>query len=310
MPLAGCRDVSRLDPKDGEVHFHRGLAEVSRPKVVAVAAGAAHTICLTQGGVVLGWRSADPQLRPCEVGGALAGRKCIAVSAGRDRCAVVAEEGDVFVWEGVSAFQDPAGASTPIAVPLGSSPKASSPRFAAASPSSAVQSMGSLVKPPAAAAPTSGSKPPLAPGAPRTDKASIHKLKRTAEIRSVRPVRVPWVKKAASVAVGEKHFLVRTAWTAPELPSVYRGNAAAAVQAEGSGRRRDGRLDSVSLQVRGSSLLQSGFSTCRQGSDPMSTAVSFLQPSADLEFEAEVDDEIAWDYYAGGSSGGCPSPVH
>jgi alpha-tubulin suppressor-like RCC1 family protein len=46
----------------GEVRFHQGQSEVLRPVAVAVAAGAAHTTCLTRTGVVLTWRS--EQLQP------------------------------------------------------------------------------------------------------------------------------------------------------------------------------------------------------------------------------------------------------
>ena len=56
-----------------------------RPLPVAICAGAAHSCALTsaaEGGVLLAWHSMDPALRAREVGGALAGRKVVAVSAG------------------------------------------------------------------------------------------------------------------------------------------------------------------------------------------------------------------------------------
>ena len=49
---------------------------------MAVAAGAAHSSALTEGGVVLAWRSADPALAVQEVGGRLAGKRVVAISAG------------------------------------------------------------------------------------------------------------------------------------------------------------------------------------------------------------------------------------
>jgi hypothetical protein len=57
-------------------------AQVARPAAVAVAAGAAHSAALTAGGAVLAWRSADAALAVQEVGGGLAGKRAVAVSAG------------------------------------------------------------------------------------------------------------------------------------------------------------------------------------------------------------------------------------
>ena len=102
VQLAGARDAAALS---GEaLRFHRGRGEVARPAAVAVAAGAAHTSVLTGAGVVLAWRSADPALLVQEVGGALAGRRVVALSAGKYRTAAVSEEGDVYSWEGRSDY--------------------------------------------------------------------------------------------------------------------------------------------------------------------------------------------------------------
>ena len=60
----------------------RPPAQVARPAAVAVAAGAAHSAALTAGGAVLAWRSADPALAVQEVGGRLAGKRVVALSAG------------------------------------------------------------------------------------------------------------------------------------------------------------------------------------------------------------------------------------
>lgn len=54
---------------------------------MAICAGAAHTSVLTRTGVVLCWRSADPNLVVQEVGGALAGKRVVSVSAG-GRCSL------------------------------------------------------------------------------------------------------------------------------------------------------------------------------------------------------------------------------
>ena len=47
-----------------------------------LAAGAAHSSAVTADGVVLTWRSMDPALSSQEVGGPLAGKQVVAVSAG------------------------------------------------------------------------------------------------------------------------------------------------------------------------------------------------------------------------------------
>ena len=46
------------------------------------SSGAAHSSCLDTSGAVLTWRSADPALAVQEVGGALAGKRIVAISAG------------------------------------------------------------------------------------------------------------------------------------------------------------------------------------------------------------------------------------
>ena len=44
--------------------------------------GAAHSACLDEFGAVLAWRSADPGLHVQEVGGPLAGKRVVSISAG------------------------------------------------------------------------------------------------------------------------------------------------------------------------------------------------------------------------------------
>ena len=51
---------------------------------------------------MLAWRSADPELVVQEVGGPVAGKTIVDVSAGKYRTAVVTSDGDIFMWEGWS----------------------------------------------------------------------------------------------------------------------------------------------------------------------------------------------------------------
>lgn len=80
VQLAGARDAASLD--GAPICFHRGHADVARPVAAAITAGAAHSSALTGSGVVLCWRSADPALQVQEVGGALAGKRVVAIAAG------------------------------------------------------------------------------------------------------------------------------------------------------------------------------------------------------------------------------------
>lgn len=80
VQLAGARDV--LSAEGTAMTFHRGHADVARPLAAAICAGAAHSSALTRAGVVLSWRSADPALQLQEVGGSLAGKRIVSISAG------------------------------------------------------------------------------------------------------------------------------------------------------------------------------------------------------------------------------------
>lgn len=75
---AGTRDVVR--PLPGDMGMQRVTDVI--PRIVMVAAGAAHTSCITDRGVVLAWRSADPQAVAREVGGLLTGKQAVHISAG------------------------------------------------------------------------------------------------------------------------------------------------------------------------------------------------------------------------------------
>jgi hypothetical protein len=78
---AGARDVARAGAL-GDIAFHKGQTEISRPHAVAVAAGAAHSCCLTRSGVLLAWRSWDANLAVQEVCASLAGKRIVSIAAG------------------------------------------------------------------------------------------------------------------------------------------------------------------------------------------------------------------------------------
>lgn len=82
MCCAGARDVQRADGFT-EVVFHKGQSEISRPHAVAIAAGVAHSCCLTRTGVVLAWQSWDPSLSVQEVSASLAGKQVVSIAAGK-----------------------------------------------------------------------------------------------------------------------------------------------------------------------------------------------------------------------------------
>lgn len=77
----GARDVARAGAL-GDIAFHKGQSEMSRPHGVAIAAGAAHSCCLTRSGVVLAWRSWDANLAVQEVCAGLAGKRIVSIAAG------------------------------------------------------------------------------------------------------------------------------------------------------------------------------------------------------------------------------------
>ena len=107
--LAGARDAARsADVGEGPlVQFHTGVDEVHKPAAVMVSAADVHSCCLTRAGVILCWHSADPGLRPLEVGYALSGKRVVFITAGKTRTLAVTDKGDVYAWEGKpgSGFQ-------------------------------------------------------------------------------------------------------------------------------------------------------------------------------------------------------------
>lgn len=69
-----------------DIAFHKGQSEISRPHAVAIAAGAAYSCCLTRTGVVLAWRSWDPNLSVQEVSASLAGKRVVSIASGNCPC--------------------------------------------------------------------------------------------------------------------------------------------------------------------------------------------------------------------------------
>lgn len=78
---AGARDVQRADGFT-DIAFHKGQSEITRPHAMAIAAGVAHSCCLTRTGVILAWRSWDSNLSVQEVSAGLAGKRVVSIAAG------------------------------------------------------------------------------------------------------------------------------------------------------------------------------------------------------------------------------------
>lgn len=206
--LAGARDVARLGGGGAEgggapepLAFHRGQADVFRPRGVAIAAGAAHSLVLTADGVVLAWRSTDPALKAAEVGGALTGRRAVAIAAGKNHASVATQDGAVYFWEGVSHVGDAQRRDRPADIGKGPGSYSGSARDAVVLGSSPVSAGPSHKK----------TKPAL-------------------EIAAVRPLAVPLLRRCVQLAVGEKHTLALQQWSIPApppLPANFARHAAA-----------------------------------------------------------------------------------
>ncbi|GAV77296.1 RCC1 domain-containing protein/Ank_2 domain-containing protein [Cephalotus follicularis] len=75
--------------------FHR----MQRLHVVAIAAGMAHSMALTDDGALFYWVSSDPDLR-CQELYSLFGKNIESISAGKYWGAAVSSTGDVYMWDG------------------------------------------------------------------------------------------------------------------------------------------------------------------------------------------------------------------
>lgn len=286
LPLAGCRDTARLGPAhataatatgssgavggaagtvlggssqsgadvvgDSQLVFHRGHAEVTRPHAVSVAAGYSETTVLTRDGALLVWRSGDPSLRLTEVNGPLAGVRVVSVSAGKTRTAAVTADGDVYVWEAVRAPHAGGGAPRAARVSDSGAPALSSSyaggaegpsSFGAGSVGAGV--LGSSYGASGAAAAGGLALAGMALEGQRGGGGGSGS-------GAVMPQRVSGLKRAAAVAVGEKHTLALSVWTMPPLPDEH-GTFPAAVTALPDGARRGRRSSRGSGSVSGDS---------------------------------------------------------
>ncbi|KAK9837376.1 hypothetical protein WJX84_002537, partial [Apatococcus fuscideae] len=251
IQLAGSRDTARLPSAamsqpvlgsspssswatflQNQLEFHRGQAEVRHPTVIAIAAGTAHTSCLTAGGTVMAWRSPDPVLAVQEVGGLLKGKHIVSISAGKYRTAAVTDKGDVFMWEGWSKPLEPGQLpprANPTSVPSAASQLALLGPGNQPLPGAAFQGMMGQ-SPPASAtlagylgAGQDAKSTPKGPSEPSPGDSSWkwgsdsgsrrkHHKKSWRSFEQIRPERVEGMKRAARIAVGEKHSLALQSW--------------------------------------------------------------------------------------------------
>ncbi|MEW5312301.1 MAG: hypothetical protein WDW38_003944 [Sanguina aurantia] len=344
VQLAGARDTSRAPPLGGGaaagVRFHKGHADMVRPVATAIAAGYSHTSVITRDGAVLVWASADPGPRVQEVLGALAGKRVVSLSTGKTRTAVVTSEGDIYVWQAAvptaAAASAPAGSAgasssgdhhTPSLYGTSADKPTSHPPPSFTGGASSAQQGGSRAGRDSSSSNPSTSAHPTVPSDPRLDRScsgmepvrggagsdtsrgSIDRRQQQqqqlAEPRIVVvPERVPGLKRASRVVVGEKHSLALQTWMAPQLeehfglvPGVDTSPAAAAGdQGFGQGHEQpphSGRARPPSGPSSGSS------SSCSPSS---SKAGAVGSPSAELPSHDAPDRPLAGT--GGGGAGG------
>ncbi|XP_073066819.1 uncharacterized protein [Primulina eburnea] len=82
--------------------FHRK----ERLNVVAISAGVAHSVALTDDGALFYWKSSDPDLR-CQQLHSLCGKSIVSVSSGKYWTAAVTITGDVYMWDSKKAKDEP-----------------------------------------------------------------------------------------------------------------------------------------------------------------------------------------------------------
>ncbi|KAF3614707.1 hypothetical protein FXO38_35500 [Capsicum annuum] len=96
--------IGRILKKIGTIQlkFHRKESL----HVVAIAAGATHSMALTEDGTLLYWVSSDPDLH-CQQFYSLCGTNVVCISAGKYWIAAVTVAGDVYVWDGKKGKEKP-----------------------------------------------------------------------------------------------------------------------------------------------------------------------------------------------------------
>ena len=221
--LATARGKS--DARD-PVRLHRGEGDGAR--VVAIAAGAAHSLALTADGTTVAW--------PSELGGEA---RCApvrgvrgaatAVAAGKSRCAVVTELGDTYAWEAERL-------STRGAVDLG-----------VGTGSIAVGADGWNERT-VASSPTSSLSSSLSSSLPSSSLSSQSLRRRSTSEPFPSPLarRVDGIKGVAFVAVGEKHTLAAQFARRPTRMRVDGAIGDAFVAEESRGISREGEFRSRS----------------------------------------------------------------
>ncbi|GIL71989.1 hypothetical protein Vretifemale_2403, partial [Volvox reticuliferus] len=228
-----------------DVRFHRNHAEVVRPEAALVAAGYSHTTVVTRSGEVLCWRSADPALRPQEVGGPLAGKRVVAVAAAKTRTVVVTDMGQMYMWEckelqphravaGGAAGSGPGvgftggGAASKGIDAQGGPTAASAGPGAGPGARGATPGAGTSLASTTAAASTAGvasggvgGNNGVIVGSSFASGSGGGSLGSGEEAPAIIPVRVPGLTRVTQAAVGEKHTLALQAWTLPPMPDEH-----------------------------------------------------------------------------------------
>ena len=222
--LATARGKS--DARD-PVRLHRGEGDGAR--VVAIAAGAAHSLALTADGTTVAW--------PSELGGEA---RCApvrgvrgaatAVAAGKSRCVVVTELGDAYAWE---AERLSTRGAVDLGVGTGSTAVGAdgwNERTVASSPTSSLSSS------------LSSSLPSSSLPSSSLSSQSLRRRSTSEPFRSPLARRVDGMKGVAFVAVGEKHTLAAQFARRPTRMRVD-GAIGDAFVADDAGRLDEGRLD-------------------------------------------------------------------
>lgn len=207
------------------LRFQKGYKDVSKPEIIQICAGAAHSSVLTATGIVLTWRSADPHCQIQEIGGILSGQRIVSISAGKYRTAAVSAIGTVYMWEGRSDYNPaedclPGSGSKSKRGILGTS---ASNLVMGSSAESSTSFDGISGSSPGSFTHRSGSPSMLdrlhsrfsAGVSPSRYASSSHLHKQYyahQHFEKIAPILVPDLRRVVDVAVGEKHSLALQQW--------------------------------------------------------------------------------------------------